>query len=151
MNRISKIFLFSSYFFVLIILIADTPLFLSILDIKDIPIRTLFDPHDINVYFQSTSWIVGEGKLYSEVSSEYPLAANFLFGFCRLISNTFKNSDPFLSFSVLWTFFGLTAWFYTTKLVNEIVSNNHVLKICWLLPATIYFSLYRYTIISNQV
>ena len=146
MNRISRIFLFSSYFFVLIILIADTPLFLSILDIKDIPIRTLFDPHDIRVYFQSSSWIIGEGKLYSEVSSEYPLAANFLFGVCRLISNTFKNSDPFLSFSVLWSFFGLTAWFYTTKLVNEIVSNNQILKICWLLPATIYFSIYRYDI-----
>jgi len=146
MNKISRIFLILSYSLIVIILIADTPLFLSILDIKDIPIRTLFDTNDIGVYFQSSGWIIGKGKLYTEVASEYPLAANFLFGFCRLISNIFKDVNPFYAFAIVWSLFGLTAWLYTTKIVNEIVGNNQIIKICWLLPATIYFSVFRYDI-----
>ena len=42
MNKISRIFLILSYSLIVIILIADTPLFLSILDIKDIPIAIAY-------------------------------------------------------------------------------------------------------------
>ncbi len=150
MNKISRIFLIVSYLIVFIILVADLvgdiSHFLPFLNIKDIDFNVLFDRHDVSVYFKSSSWIIGGGQLYTEVPSEYPLAANFLFGLCRLISNTFQNENPILSFRIVWTLFGLIAWFSAVKIVNKIVGNNQIIKICWLLPATIYFSLNRYDI-----
>ena len=117
---------------------------------KDLPIRVLYDFHDIDVYFKSSDWVVEEGQLYTDIPSEYPLAANLLFGFCRLISNLFRldsfTNNPYYSFIVTWFFLGLSTWLVILKNLNQIVGNNKIIKLCWILPAALYFSAYRYDI-----
>ena len=117
---------------------------------KYLPIRVLYDFHDIDVYFKSSAWVVEEGRLYTDIPSEYPLAANLLFGFCRLISNLFRldsfTNNPYYSFIITWFLLGLSTWLVIFKNLNQLVGNNKIIKLCWILPAALYFSAYRYDI-----
>ena len=141
---LSKFYLRASYILIAILIV--TFIIFSFLG-KSFPIRLIYDYHDIQVYFKSTNWIVGEGKLYLDVQSEYPFLANILFAFCRLISlplSIFINS--FTSFSITWCLLSLLAWRICFKAIHPFVDNDISKSIAWCLPALIYFSLNRYDI-----
>ena len=47
----------------------------------------VFNPWDIETYFDSARWIIEDGRLYREVSSDYPLFANVIFATVRYLAN----------------------------------------------------------------
>ncbi len=108
-------------------------------------IRLLFDDFDINVYFQSSRWIVGEGILYKDVFSEYPLLANLIFGYCRLVA---KVTHPFPSdiesFSFVWTSTSFLLYLFAIFITYTKVSRNSLWL--WIAPASVYFALFRFDI-----
>ena len=110
--------------------------------------RYLFDPNDLIVYFNSSAWAVGKGKLYIDVRSEYPVLANLIFGFVRFFSSKvrFLTSD-FNNYSLIWIACASVAF---VSLLSGAADKKAVpaswVPLLILAPATIYFSLSRYDI-----
>lgn len=107
-------------------------------------INFFFDAHDLKVYFQSSRWAVGQGTLYKDVFSEYPLFANLIFGFVRYLAEILHPlPSSFDSFSWLWM---SLAWFiYVWTVYQATKISNRALWI-WLAPAPLYFTLFRFDI-----
>lgn len=106
-------------------------------------IRLFFDPVDLAVYFKSSAWVDGGGTLYRDIFSEYPLAANLIFGFVRLLSNFIAPFGAGLK-SFAWTWITIS-WICFVQLV--VVAKKQLSKagfVLWLAPTTIYFSILRY-------
>lgn len=105
----------------------------------------LVETGDPLVYFRSSSWVVGQGRLYVDVPSEYPLFANLFFALVRLISEAL-NSQPsaLLSFEVMWVACGW--WMWLIVLVALWRNAPHRAIWLWLNPAALYFSLYRFDV-----
>ncbi len=108
-------------------------------------IRLLFDNIDIGVYFQSSRWIVGQGVLYEDAFSEYPLLANLVFGFCRLVAQVIHPFPSDIeSFSFIWT---VTSWLvYLFAVSTSLTKVSRSSLWLWLAPAPIYFALFRFDI-----
>ena len=105
------------------------------------------DDHDINVYFTSTNWVYGAGTLYRDIPSEYPLLANVIFYFVRLL--TFNADSTPNTFALIWI--GLNSILFAGVTIaaiqaNENKRNQFITLFTWLLPSTILFSLLRYDI-----
>lgn len=105
----------------------------------------LVETSDPGVYFRSSSWVVGQGTLYVNVPSEYPLFANLFFALVRIVSEV-VNSQPsvLLSFEVTWVTFGW--WMWLVVLIALWRNAPHRAIWLWLNPAALYFSLYRFDV-----
>jgi hypothetical protein len=105
-------------------------------------VRLLFDEHDISVYFRSSRWIFGEGTLFRDVASEYPLLANLVFGTWRCVASA-VNRDQ-LTFEYVWVVSASVLYLYAVCRVAS--ETSRLATITWLAPAPIYFALLRYDI-----
>jgi hypothetical protein len=115
--------------------------------------RLWFDYFDIGVYFQESRWLLGEGRLYVDVFSEYPLAPNLIFGFVRLLSETAGNTtarisgpeiEPQIWFALIWMSISFFFLVLSLKLLNRSAENRHWLLL--LTPACIFFAINRFDI-----
>ena len=109
------------------------------------PVRFLLDRHDIGVYFRSSAWAVGGGTLYVDVPSEYPLAANLIFGTLRFLASLLAPPEGQEgAFTLLWILAGLAVLAGCLRLV--IRESEPGVSLLWLLPAVIYFAALRFDI-----
>lgn len=119
--------------------------FWVVLHINPGRIRFLFDANDLNVYFKSSRWVVGQGILYKGVFSEYPLLANLIFGFVRYLSEIIHPfPSSFDSFAWVWM---SLAWFIYLGIIYQVATkiSKQALWI-WFAPAPLYFALLRFDI-----
>ena len=105
-------------------------------------IRLLFDPHDIGVYFRSSRWVVGEGRLYREVPSEYPLLANLIFAASRYVGSWVDPGK--VAFEYAWVLSAALVYIWAVYCVAY--NTSLLATLAWLAPAPIYFALFRYDI-----
>jgi hypothetical protein len=104
-------------------------------------VRLFFDVHDLEVYFNSSRWVLEGGRLYREVPSEYPLLANIIFAAFRFLSNLI--SPGLRGFCVIWI--ASACFIYYLCLVYGVSRGATTLALfAWLAPAPIYFSLFRF-------
>jgi hypothetical protein len=105
----------------------------------------LFDEWDLKVYFNASRWAVGQGTLYKDVFSEYPLFANLIFGLFRFLGElTHPLSSSFKSFSWLWA---SASWFLYLWILYQIATKVSTRSVwIWLAPAPLYFSIFRFDI-----
>ena len=116
----------------------------GILHINPWGIRFLFDANDLNVYFKSSRWVVGQGILYKGVFSEYPLLANLIFGFVRYLSEILHPfPSSFDSFAWVWM---SIAWFIYLGIIYQVATISKQALWIWLAPAPLYFALLRFDI-----
>jgi hypothetical protein len=110
--------------------------------------RYLFDPDDLSVYFKSSAWAVGKGKLYLDVPSEYPVLANLVFGSIRFLSSKIRLlSSDFYNFSLMWIVCAsVPISCFLSALQNRKVDRGSWFALLLLVPAAIYFSLFRFDI-----
>jgi len=87
----------------------------------------------------------GQGTLYVNVPSEYPLLANLFFALVRLVSGAL-NTQPtaLLSFEVTWVTCGWWMWLAVLFLLWRNAPRRAIWL--WLNPAALYFSLYRFDV-----
>src|SRR5262245_22823340 len=94
----------------------------------------LFDWHDMHVYFLSSVWVMGEGTLYRQVASEYPLLPNLLFAAVRLISRAVPMlTDPYDQFAWVWVTLMLPL--YCFVLWRLLTRYPRPAALLWLTPA----------------
>lgn len=105
-------------------------------------VRLLFDAHDIGVYFRSSRWVVGEGRLYREVSSEYPLLANLIFAVWRYVGSWVGPGK--VPFAYAWVLSAALVYIWAVYCVAY--NTSRLATLAWLAPAPIYFALFRYDI-----
>jgi hypothetical protein len=116
-----------------------------LLKVRLVGIRILYDPHDIGVYFKSSQWAIGEGILYRDVFSEYPLLANLIFGAIRYVSHVLHPlSVESQSFALVWVAVSWLLYLLTIYLVASKISVRSIWL--WLTPAILYFALYKFDI-----
>jgi hypothetical protein len=107
----------------------------------------LFDWHDMHVYFLSSGWVMGEGTLYRQVPSEYPLLPNLLFGAVRLISNAVPMVPAgYDRFAFVWTSLMLPLYFFV--LHRLVTRYPRPAMLLWLTPTALHFSIYRYDVLA---
>jgi len=108
-------------------------------------IRWALDTFDIGVYYRESAWAVGAGRLYRDVFSEYPLAANVLFGTVRAVAAAFEN--PEFGFLILWMASGLAAYAAAVRLaVTDRERRGVRTLLIWLAPAPLYFAAFRFDV-----
>ena len=102
----------------------------------------VFDAHDLNVYFNSSRWIIEGGRLYREVWSEYPLLANVVFATWRYLGNLVYPG--IIGFRYAWV---IPAGLIFLWAVHRVAADTTLLAaLAWVAPAPIYFALYRFDI-----
>jgi len=106
----------------------------------------LFDWHDIHVYFLSSGWVAGQGTLYREVPSEYPLLANLLFAAVRLVSGLVPLGSDYDRFAWTWMLAGLALYLWTLHRLATRYPRPALLL--WLTPSALHFSLYRFDVFA---
>ncbi len=100
---------------------------------------------DTVVYFAESDWVLSSGHLpFRDTFSEYPLAANLLFGLVRRLSVTFTIlAYPLSNFSMIWMgFAGLVYGYGVARVARE----GPLQLAAWLSAGVVYFTLYRYDI-----
>jgi len=102
----------------------------------------VFNPWDIETYFDSARWIVEGGRLYREVSSDYPLFANVIFATVRYLAN-FLHSGIY-GFYGLWI--ALAGVVYLYAVYRTATGTTMLAALAWLAPGSIYFALFRFDI-----
>ena len=101
------------------------------------------DTYDIHVYFTSARWAIDGGRLYREVTSEYPLFANIIFAALRYLGYLCHHIG-FYTFYGLWV---TSACFVYLCAVYRIARDITMLAaLTWLAPGPIYFALLRYDV-----
>jgi len=105
-----------------------------------------FDLGDLVVFFGSSSWLDGQGILYRDILSEYPLLANLIFGTVRLLSFALLPLfNAFTSFTILWVLFSGAA---LATMIRFMKAGSFPREAFWAIvsPPTIHFALLRYDI-----
>lgn len=105
---------------------------------------SLFDWHDMHVYFLSSGWVEGQGRLYREVPSEYPLLANVLFAATRVVSRLVPLADAYDKFA--WTWVTTTLALYCVTLHRLVTRYPRLSLLLWLTPSALHFSIYRFDV-----
>ena len=108
-------------------------------------VRVAFDGYDLGIYHTTSRWAVGDGTLYRDVFSEYPLAANLIFAAVRLVAD---HLDPFPSsldsFCWVWT---SAAWMVFVAVLRRVALElPWPALLLWLNPAVLYFTLLRFDV-----
>lgn len=138
--------LLASYIFIGIGVAVQLQSGLDIISLKS-PIRYLYDSYDIGVYYKSSDWLGDLSRLYVDVPSEYPLAANIIFLVARMLSALLpKNVDHFRAFQIVWSSMGLLAYGACLFIVTRLPDRNNIRIVTWLAPAVLYYSLFRFDI-----
>jgi hypothetical protein len=108
-------------------------------------VRVALDDYDLDVYYRSARWVVGEGTLYRDVRSEYPLAANLVFAAVRIVAGTVAPfADPVEGF--YWTWMSV-AWIAYVAVLRRVSAELSSLALgLWLNPAVLYFTVNRFDI-----
>jgi Glycosyltransferase family 87 len=108
-------------------------------------IRVVFDDYDIGVYHRATRWVVGEGTLYRDVFSEYPLAANLIFAAVRVTGDRLSLfRDSLENFYWLWM---SLAWVVYVGVLQRVAKEyDWRTVLLWLNPGVLYFTLTRFDI-----
>jgi len=101
------------------------------------PIRFIFDDFDLQVYIRSSRWITGSGTLYKDVPSEYPLAANLIFGGIRALA-------IHGNFAQYWIISGIVVLIGCATLAWRDGAPGFFWA--WALPGAIFFAAFRYDI-----
>jgi hypothetical protein len=107
-------------------------------------VRLFYEGFDLNVFYKSSRWAAGEGWLYKDVFSEYPLLPNLFFGAVRAVSDHLSPMPAGLdSFAWVWI---SVAWITYVFLVRLMAIETSAAATFWLwvAPAPLYFSLFRY-------
>ncbi|MEW6221504.1 MAG: glycosyltransferase 87 family protein, partial [Thermodesulfobacteriota bacterium] len=109
------------------------------------PVRLLLDVFDLGVYFRASRWVDGSGRLYQEVFSEYPLAANLVMAGVRWLAGRLAKGgqDLFPVFVQVWTSLSLILFLAVAGLTRRLAGRAWWL---WLVPAFPFFALYRFDI-----
>jgi uncharacterized membrane protein len=103
----------------------------------------VFDLHDLRVYFESSRWAVSSGTLYRDVTSEYPLAANLVFGAVRALAAALHPlPDSFHSFALVWIAFGWVSYLAVLRVLSA--HARRPAPLLWLTPTALHFSLLRF-------
>ena len=119
---------------------------LDVVSLKS-PIRYLYDSYDIGVYYRSSDWLGDLSRLYVDVPSEYPLAANIIFLGARMLSTLMpKSVDHVRGFQIVWSSMGLLAYGACLSIVSRLPDRNNIRMVTWLTPAVLYYSLFRFDI-----
>src|SRR5690242_2869077 len=98
----------------------------------------VFTANDIRVYFASSRWAAGEGTLYRDVFSEYPLVPNLIFGAFRALAEAWRPlPSAFDSFTWLWVSGSWLLYLVTAYLIAARVfpRSEWVWLAMWLAPA----------------
>jgi hypothetical protein len=104
--------------------------------------RSGFAVADIAFYFGSARWIIEGGRLYREVSSDYPLFANIIFASCRYLGHFLHPG--FWGFFTLWI---AAAWIVFFFALYRVAKDTTMLAaMVWLGPSPIYFALLRFDV-----
>lgn len=113
--------------------------------VRLVGIRIIYDSHDIGVYYNSSRWVAEEGRLYKEVFSEYPLLANLIFGFIRLLAEKLQPL-PTSELSFIWLWMSVAWCFYLGLLYQLSQKFPKIVVLTFLTPSILYFSLLRFDI-----
>ncbi|OAI47012.1 hypothetical protein AYO44_10425 [Planctomycetaceae bacterium SCGC AG-212-F19] len=110
-----------------------------------LPTTHWFDLHDVRIYHDQSRWVVGEGTLYRDVPSEYPLLANLLFGKCRLGAALLS---PLIAEPTAYAWLWLTAAWFVFLAVGHLIATRVRPRAvwAWLAPGALFFALFRYDI-----
>src|SRR5262249_34095003 len=90
----------------------------------------VFDPGDMFVYFYSARWVIDGGRLYREVTSDYPLFANIIFATLRYLSNLLHPG--IVGFFGLWI--AATSVVYLYAVYRIVASTTMLAGLAWLAP-----------------
>ncbi len=143
MNNTGRIWRIAPHY--LLLLIGFTGIVLLYLSWEFIIENRYFDRSDLDVYFKESRWVVGQGVLYKEVFSEYPLLANLIFGFVRFSSELLHPlSSSYHSFTLVWVSFAWCLYLGMTYLIITKTSAQSLL--IWLAPGVLFLSLLRFDI-----
>lgn len=108
-------------------------------------VRVTFDTFDPVCYFLSSRWTAGEGTLYGDIASEYPLGANLVFAAVRVAADRLapfpKGFDGFA-----WTWMSAAWVVYVGALRRLAAEVRWPVLLLWANPAVLYFVLYRFDI-----
>ena len=136
--------LLASYVFIGIGVAVQLRSGLDLVNLKS-PIRYLYDSYDIGVYYKSSDWLGDLSRLYVDVPSEYPLAANIIFLVARMLSALLpKSVDNFRAFQIAWSSMGLLTYGACLFVVSHLPDRNNIRIVTWLTPAVLYYSLFRF-------
>lgn len=106
-------------------------------------VSVLYDDHDITSYFYASRWVIGEGVLYRDFSSEYPPAANLLFGTARALGAVVRPfPDPHRSF--VWACMSLGWVAYVGLVRRALIEQGWGPAALLLHPGVLFFTLYRF-------
>lgn len=109
----------------------------------------LLDLGDITVYFRESAWVVGPGRLFVTIRSEYPLLANLAFGAVRLASQPLVPVFGALkAYEVTWIV--LAYWVLLTSISYSLRVTGRRVALLWLTPAVLYFSLLRFDLLPTM-
>ncbi len=107
-------------------------------------IRLVFDAYDIvHSYLPSSGWVASGGMPCVDSFSEYPLLANLLFGFCRLLAEIWPVL-PTPASNMVWWWMALSLFSFAWVLRWAVRSAFRGAVVLLLLPASLFFTLYRY-------
>jgi hypothetical protein len=111
----------------------------------DISPRLLNDNFDLHNYQDRGSWVIGWQKPYSDVFSEYPQLATYLFAIPHMLKDFFDlGADSYRYFFSILMALCLAI---TTTLVYQERPDRKYLAFLMFLPASIYFTHNRYDIV----
>lgn len=128
-----------------IVALSSVLLITQVLHAQQVP-----DQDDLQRYFESSAWVVGNWVLYKDIFSEYPLFANLLFAAVRWLNVFFGNG--FLGFSIIWITLAALCTSVTCSIALRFVAQNApnndlwILALSWLAPGILHFALLRFDI-----
>jgi hypothetical protein len=130
---------------VLLALVACSGLAATYVGLTQVRRTHWFDWSDIRVYHKESGWVAGQGTLYQDVPSEYPLAANLLFAACRVVSDFWRPlAAEDTSYALVWIWL---AWLVYLAVAHDILTRLGWLALAlWLAPGALFFAVFRYDI-----
>lgn len=105
-----------------------------------------FDLGDLVIFFGSSSWLDGQGVLYRDILSEYPLLANLIFGAVRVVSfGLLPLFNAFTAYCAVWFLASATVYAF---ILRQMQGRRFPAEAYWAIlgPAAIHFTFLRYDI-----
>ncbi len=110
-----------------------------------VPKTHWFDTHDVALFYSESRWAAGDGVLYRDVPSEYPLLANLLFAACRVANDhCMPLPGDVRSYALLWIGF---SWLVFLAMGHAIATRIDPDALwVWLTPGAVCFALLRFDV-----
>jgi len=129
-------------YFLLVLLVAGAGVGALSYGYGALPSTHWLDSHDIRLYYQQSRWVAGEGTLYRDIASEYPLAANVLFATVRVLSDNLWGG--LRGYIFVWSWAGWLVYLGMGHLIATRVSKAGLW--IWLAPAPLLFAANRFDV-----